>query len=214
MSTVTTNAERRGAWPWAILLALLAIAVSSKSLAAVTRHAAIWVRNAIQVEFQGIYISAANDGIVLESIAAVKINGWTQITGGTVGVGLKIGDSHMGFEAVDVDGALFEGFRTSISIGATGNCVNIWLRGIKLDKPSVFGILMEPHGGGNIRNVIVSDFWINHSAFPIFISTLQTAGTIARVEIVNGHIIDSTYPISTGGVNIDHRITGVIYGPI
>lgn len=180
-----------------------------------TGYAAIHVKSAIQVEIHGAYTHTYNgDGVVLESIAGVWIGGKSQITGGTTGVGLKIGDSSAGFEAVDVNGTLFEGFDTAVRIGAYGNCVNIWLRGIKIDRPASVGIFIAPHGAGNVRNVMISDFWINGGIYAIGLSTLDTSGGLARVEINGGHILGSQHGIQTWGVNIDHRVTSVVYGPL
>lgn len=178
----------------------------------------ILVKNAIQVEFSGIYVTSAGDGIVLESIAAVWITGKSQISGqSTNTVGIRIGESPYGFEAVDIDGTLIEGHYTGIRMGGTGNLVNVWIRGVKIDRPFTFGILINPSATASARNIRISDFWINGAPYPLAVNGTETTGSVDRLDITNGHILGATYgPVTIwkSRENVDYRQSGVITGPL
>lgn len=178
----------------------------------------ILVKNAIQVEFSGIYVTSAGDGIVLESIAAVWITGKSQISGqSTNTVGIRIGESPYGFEAVDIDGTLIEGHYTGIRMGGTGNLVNIWIRGVKIDRPLTFGILVNPSVTASARNILISDTWINGAPYPIAVNATETTGTVDRLDIVDGHILGGTYgPVIVwkNRENVDYRQRGLVVGPL
>lgn len=178
----------------------------------------IQVKNAIQLDLDGIYVTSVGDGIVLESVAAVWIKGKSQISGQSANtVGIRIGDSPQGFEAVDIDGTLIEGHYTGIRVGGTGNNVNIWIRGVKIDRPKTFGILFSPLATASVRNVIISDFWINGAPYPIAINGAETTGVCKRIEITNGHILGATYPnvtVWTSTGNVDYRENHVIRGEL
>ena len=178
----------------------------------------ILVKNAIQVEFSGIYVTSAGDGIVLESIAAVWITGKSQISGQSDNtVGIRIGESQYGFEAVDINGALIEGHYTGIRMGGTGNLVNVWIRGVKIDRPFTFGILINPSATASARNIRISDFWINGAPYPLAVNGTETTGSVDRLDITNGHILGATYgPVTIwkSRENVDYRQSGVITGPL
>lgn len=178
----------------------------------------ILVRNAIQVELSGIYVTSAGDGIVLESVAAVWITGKSQISGqNTTTVGIRVGDSAQGFESVDIDGTLIEGHYSAIRIGGTGNTVNIWIRGVKIDRPTTFGILVSPASTASSRNIRISDYWINGAPYPFALNGAETTGTLKRIDITNGHILGATYaPVTvwTSTNNVDYRSTGAVLGEL
>lgn len=178
----------------------------------------ILVKNTIQVEFSGIYVTSVGDGIVLESIAAVWITGKSQISGQSADtVGIRIGESVQGFEAVDINGTLIEGHYTGIRMGGAGNLVNIWIRGVKIDRPKTFGILINPSATASARNIIISDVWINGAPYPIAINGTETTGSVVRLDITNGHILGATYaPVTVwkNRENVDYRASGLVAGPL
>ena len=178
----------------------------------------ILVKNTIQVEFSGIYVTSIGDGIVLESIAAVWITGKSQISGQSDNtVGIRIGESSQGFEAVDINGTLIEGHYTGIRMGGSGNLVNIWIRGVKIDRPKTFGILINPSITASARNISISDVWINGAPYPIAVNATETTGSVVRLDITNGHILGGTYgPVTIwkSRENVDYRQSGLVVGPL
>lgn len=174
------------------------------------------VRSAIQVTLADNYFSTDGHCMVLESIAGVWMYGKNQCSAtaqAVNSVGVMIGNSSQGFEAVDVSGLLIEGYYTCLRIGGHGNNVNMWFRGLKCDRPGMFGVLINPMGTASIRNIIFSGFFINGAQYAFALNTTETAGTIARVELIYGHVLGGQVVVGWGG-NIDVREIGVVTGPL
>jgi len=181
----------------------------------------ILVQNATQVSFTDMYLTSKGDGVVLQDEAAVWFNGRTHLSGQpqaipTASVGIRIGNSVLGFEAVYADDMLIEGYYAGIRIGGAGNNLNMMFRGLKIDRPSDFGILINPVDTASVRNIIISDFWINGAPYPIAIVGSETTGTVKRIEIHDGHVLGTSQPNVTvwGSSNVDYRESGVIRGEL
>ena len=178
----------------------------------------ITIKNTIQVELNGIYVSSQGDCIDMQNIAAVWINGKSQCSAGInagSSVGLRIGSTSTGFESVDVSGLLVEGYYACVRIGGTGNNVNMWFRGLKCDRPAMYGVLISPLTTASARNIMITDFWINGSQYPFALNRAETSGELVRVEIINGHVLGATYPqVTVWGSGVDYRATGIVYGPL
>lgn len=183
----------------------------------------ITIRNGIQLYLEDVYDCCHGNSLVLESVAAVWGRG-LQHTAAVLGqttIAQSIGASIQGFESVDMEAVLIEGHYSAARIGGSGNTVNMWFRDYKIDRPGMYGFLINPVTTAGSRNINIIHPWMNGVTYPIAINGTETTGFIERVNLIGGEFLGcsniSPNPITIWKItdNISTNISGQqIYGPL
>lgn len=175
----------------------------------------------IQSQIVGNYICTDGPGIVLDGIAGSwiarnQINA-TPAANTASQTGIKIGASAVGYEATDIESNLIEGYYAAIRAGGgAANLVNLRFSGNRTDRPLCYHYLFSPSGATNVRNVRLTDFWMNGGQYAVVLNVAETTGRIDRVEVNGAHELGcaaSAVTVWGPTSKADYRVTNYVVGP-
>lgn len=143
---------------------------------------ALQVMDAIHVFIEDSYFRSPSVCLAVDGLAGMWVRSSHFNGSSAAALGLRVGASLCGYEALDVSDSIFEECHTDVRIGGgVQNCVNFRFARNWHDRPRSAAYLIAPSGGQNARNIRIESEWINGCQMPVVVSMGETTGRVDRL---------------------------------